>query len=326
MKMKKLTDAQIDRFPQYMERWLKIGLSTEPLDRDAASAAIDEVYVCAGKKPPEIKIFLNSPLAGAVGAAFLKELKISGNQVWNQVRNQVWEQVGDQVWNQVRNQVWEQVGEQVGDQVRNQVNKAGYGSHDAGWLAFYDFFKTETNLECCKKITGLINAAMNCGWFWPFENAVIITERPRKITLDDQKRLHCENGLAIEYPDGWGVSVWRGVHIPEKWVKGEKPTAKEAITWKNMEQRRAACEIVGWECILKELKATTINKDDDPEIGELLECTIPDIGKEKFLRVRCGTGRDFALPVPPEMQTALDAQAWLNFCTTDDILGIEFRT
>ncbi len=36
----------------------------------------------------------------------------------------------------------------------------------------------------------------------------------------------------------------------------------------------------------------------------------PDIGKEKFLRVRCGTSRTFALPVPPEMKTALEANAW----------------
>ncbi len=83
-----------------------------------------------------------------------------------------------------------------------------------------------------------------------------------------------------------------------------------ALTWKNIEQRRCACEILGWINILKELKAKTIEKDEDPQIGELVEVTIPDIGKEKFLRVECGTGREFAMPVPPEMKTALEANAW----------------
>jgi len=68
--------------------------------------------------------------------------------------------------------------------------------------------------------------------------------------------------------------------------------------------------MVGWETILNELKAVTIDKNDDPEIGELLCVDIPGIGKEKFLRVTCGTGRQFTLPVPPEMKTALQANAW----------------
>jgi hypothetical protein len=37
---------------------------------------------------------------------------------------------------------------------------------------------------------------------------------------------------------------------------------------------------------------------------------IPDIGREHYLRVKCGTGRGFAIPVPPECKTALEANAW----------------
>ena len=61
--------------------------------------------------------------------------------------------------------------------------------------------------------------------------------------------------------------------------------------------------------MLRELKAKTIEKDEDPTIGELVEVTIEG-GRERFLRVLCGTGREFALPVPPDMQTALQANAW----------------
>ena len=68
--------------------------------------------------------------------------------------------------------------------------------------------------------------------------------------------------------------------------------------------------MLGWDRILDVLNAVVINKDNDPEIGELVSVNIPDIGDEKFLRVRCGTGRNFALPVPPDMKTALEANAW----------------
>ena len=74
--------------------------------------------------------------------------------------------------------------------------------------------------------------------------------------------------------------------------------------------RRAACEIIGSARILKELKAKTINRDNDPEIGELVEVNLPDAGRERFIRVRCGTGREFAIPVPPTIKTALEGNCW----------------
>ncbi|WP_230690798.1 hypothetical protein, partial [Streptococcus pneumoniae] len=78
--------------------------------------------------------------------------------------------------------------------------------------------------------------------------------------------------------------------------------------------------------ILDELKAKTINRDADLEIGELVEVTIPDVGRERFLRVKCGTGRTFALPVPPTMQTALEAQAWTWDIPASQFTVPEIRT
>jgi hypothetical protein len=87
-------------------------------------------------------------------------------------------------------------------------------------------------------------------------------------------------------------------------------SAAEILSWPNIEQRRAGCEIVGWDRILRELKAQVIDKDDDPEIGSLLRVNLPDSPGSLFLQVQCGTGRTFALPVPPDMKTALEANAW----------------
>ena len=64
--------------------------------------------------------------------------------------------------------------------------------------------------------------------------------------------------------------------------------------------------------MLRELGAKTIHKHDNPLVGELLEVDIPDVGRERFLRIQCGTAREFALPVPPETETATQAQAWLH--------------
>ena len=155
----------------------------------------------------------------------------------------------------------------------------------------------------------------------------IVSDFPEVLKVDDQNRPHCQDGPSHRWRDGWSLYHWHGVQVPEEWImKPGHLTAKMAITWENIEQRRAACEILGWAKILKELKAKVIDTDGDPEIGELVEVDLPDIGKEKFLRVLCGTGREFALPVPPEMKTALEAQSWTWGLTPEEFKIPEVRT
>ena len=341
MKIETLTPEQESKLSLYRDKWLKIGLSTEPLDFERAKAAATKCYELAGLNPPQYFLHFQSPYAAAIGAhSHRKRFKKGGqvsDRVWDQVHEQIRDQVGVQASNQVRDQVkahvqdqveahvWDQVGAhvgaQVGAQVRNQVKEKIrhqlwdqvwaqiFGPHDANFLSYYDFFQSELNLINCEKIDGLIELANHCGWWAPYENVCILQDRPSIIKFDDKNRAHCEDGPAIAYPDGFGVYCWHGTRIPADWIE-QAPSAEEALEWENLEQRRAACEIVGWHNILRELDARTIHKDEDPQIGELVEVNIPDIGNEKFLRVLCGTGREFALPVPPEMTTALQANAW----------------
>mgnify|MGYP000676856941 FL=1 len=295
-KIEKLTPAQAAKIPAFRDEWLSHGLSTQPADRPRAEAGVRLAYEAAGLAPPTTFIWLDSPHAGAIGAFLLTQgsSKIFGAQV----RAQVWAQVWDQVWDQVR------------DQVGDQVNRAGYGQHDSEWVAFYEFFGRACGVKGVDRLRGIAEIAQSCGWWWPFERAVILTDRPSEIHRDEANRLHAEKGPALLYRDGWGIHAWHGIRIPAVWLDGKPPSAAEALRWPNMEQRRAACEIIGWAKILRELKAKTINKDADPEVGELLEVEIPEIGRERFIRVRCGTGREFAIPVPPNMRTALEANAW----------------
>jgi len=118
---------------------------------------------------------------------------------------------------------------------------------------------------------------------------------------------------------------WHGVSIPAEWVTGKPPSATEALTWANVEQRRAAAEIVGWATILDQLKAKVIDKDPDPQIGTLLEVDLPDAGKERFLSIVCGTGRRFALPMPREIKTARAGNAW-SYGLSPEELRPEVRT
>ena len=154
-------------------------------------------------------------------------------------------------------------------------------------------------------------AAKEGGFRVMHEDFCIVSDFPEIIKIDDNNRPHAQGGPSHRWRDGWSLYYWHGVKIPNEWVTDPSSlTASKALTWANMEQRRAACEILGWNNILKELNATIIDTDADPEIGQLLEVNIPEIGRERFLKVLCGTKREFALPVPPNMKTALEAQSW----------------
>jgi hypothetical protein len=82
------------------------------------------------------------------------------------------------------------------------------------------------------------------------------------------------------------------------------------FTHPDLERRRALAEIVGWAKVLARMPTHVIDRHADPMIGTLLECDLPDAPGSRFLKVRCGTGRDFVLCVPRGVRTALQANSW----------------
>ena len=156
----------------------------------------------------------------------------------------------------------------------------------------------------------------------------LVCDFPEIIKKDEQNRPHCEDGPSHRWRDGWSLYHWHGVKVPAEWIENKTGlSAKTALALENSEQRRVACEIIGWTRVLEELSAKVIDQDDDPEIGTLLEVDLPGSGKERFLRVLCGTGREFALPVSKDCgDTAMDAQAWTWGLSARDFKAPEVRT
>ncbi len=170
------------------------------------------------------------------------------------------------------------------------------------------------------------DAFQNGLWlYWITNTEIICVEQPS--LWIEAERLHRSDGPAVEWPGGEKYYFWRGTQIPSEWIEDKgRLDAATALTWRNIEQRRAACEMVGWHRILAELPSRTINRHNNPQIGELIEVDLPDSGKERFLRVLCGTGREFALPIPTNIRTALAAQAWTYGLSAREFKIPEVRT
>lgn len=281
-----LTEHQTRMMPTYVDKWTTIGMDCTRIDHDASTAAVNNMYTNVDLDPPKVIRFANGPHEGFA--------------------------------------IYQEYG---GNTINDFLNGIMFGQHEAQWLSFYDFFRTELNLKNLDKVLALNEVAKTCGWVYCAREIAIVMDRPLHVKMDDQNRLHCENGPAILYGDGCKVYAWHGVRIPGEWIENKQSlTASKALKVDNIEQRRAACEILGWANILKQLKSKVIDKDEDPMIGTLVMVNIPDIGKEKFLMVVCGTGREFAIPVPPDMNTALEANAWTYGLNPEDLRDLEVRT
>lgn len=347
-KIMKLTPEQETMLPVYRDKWIAIGLSTNRIDRQKHDAAVGAVYQLTKLQPPRM-IYLPCPLSGALAASIYQAVTSSSAAnfpVSSEVRSAVCSTVDSAVRSAARSAVDFAVSSAVGSEVRSAVGSAVdsavdsavysavrsavnlstdstnlkwiywlWGNQWAGYAAWAEFFMREcgvaVNIDCIEMIK-------HGHYIWPFENVCFASERPVAIHVDDQGRNHSATGPSVVYSSGWGPYCWHGVVIPPEWLDGKTLTPQMALTHENLEQRRAACEILGWAQILKKLNAKTIQKNSNPQIGELLEVELPDIGKEKFLRVTCGTGREFALPVPPEMRTALEANAWTYGVAAND--------
>lgn len=271
-KIERLTKEQTNKFSQYVDEWLNIGLSTEPVNKAMTEKYVKEAYKNVGLNTTNLEFeYRCSPEKKHIKAI-----------MWNNLNAPV--------------------------------------------FSYYSFMKREVGVKNISKIDCFLELTKYCGPIALYDTKVIVYERPVEIKMDEQNRLHSETGPAILYRDGFSVYSWHGVRIPKEWIEDSPPSPEDALRWENLEQRRVACEIIGWDNILNLLNAKIIDEDKDPMIGTLVEVDIPDIGRERFIRVLCGTGRSFALPVPPEMTTALEANAWTYDLDGDILRKLEVRT
>ena len=318
---------------QHADLWTKRILSTETADFSKLEPAIKGLYKAANLDEPEV-ILVKSPIMmvfmfGAC-SVLLDKKKANVRQILDDVAAQMNCIPADKKPVEHYVSVCKALAGKKGIDTAKQWSSVYQGG--AYW-AQYDSY-----LTAMRDILGLClsehanyksweEAAIHGTFRVMHEKFCIVSDFPEMLKIDDQNRAHGQDGPSHRWRDGWSLYHWHGVAVPEHWImKKETLTAKEAMTWVNIEQRRAACEILGWAKILKELDAKIINEDGDPEIGTLVEVNLPDLGKERFLRVLCGTKREFAIPVPPNMKTALEAQSWTWGLEEKDFTIPEVRT
>jgi len=320
----KLPKKLAEQLPAIRDKWLAIGLSTEPIDRTKVEAALTKVYAVVDKPRPKYVILLRSPREVAYAVALLrsKSARVKNSvraQVLAQVRAQVSAQVSDQVRDQVSDQVSDQVRAQVRAQVRDQVRDIinswfwwGFGQFQAWWASYYEV-AAGLGIDTAK-LDGNIALTKCAGWSVLFWDWAFVSERPSIIKRDDRNRLHSENGPALAYPDGFTIHAIHGVRVPADVIEQPASITIQRIEKEtNAEIRRVMIDLYGQARYLIDARADQIHADD---YGTLYRKEVP--GDEPIVMVKVvnstaepdGTFKDYFLRVPPDITTARGAVAW----------------
>ena len=305
-KIEKLTPEQEARIPVIRNKWINIGLSVDPCDRDEAVKWIKLAYKQGGFDPPEHFFFYKSPSAGAIAAMRASE---------------------DESLEVIKNTTIEDLVNLTDDERKkcaNQLSECGYGNQDADWLSFYDFFKEDLS-DTVKRLEPLINLAKHCSWYWPFDKCCLLVERPVYINFDDNKRLHHEFRKALEFGDGEGLYMYHGVRVPADYIEApEKITKERIIVEKNQEFKRIMLDIYGMVKFLSSEEVEFLHED---RFGKLIAYRgfSPDEEKpDKFVIVKdTSTNREYALGVDPDSVTAKGGIASTFGLTEDEYNPIE---
>jgi hypothetical protein len=325
---------------QYADKWRAIAAATGPADRSAAEEGVRLAYRAAGLAAPDRIVWADSPLSGVDA---VQELQHPGRSVREEVRTRpwaderrrvhdelgpggwtaLWSGTGALLWDSTRalaerirtgvvDALLEKAPEGAADRaaeetrIRGVLLDAVLGQHDAAWLAAFD--------GRSDRLTGLARVAEHAGWWWPFENAVVICERPSRLHRDEAGRLDNGEGPALVFPDGFALYAWRGMPVPAEFLRELTALTPERIRdEENAELRRVMLEYYGYDRYLAESGAEPVHRD---ETGVLWRIALAD--DEDVVMVEVvnstpepdGSHRTYWLRVPPTTRTAKEGVAW----------------
>lgn len=194
--------------------------------------------------------------------------------------------------------------------------------YDSGWLSFYDYFQRIGILERDDEEFNVMKDFMRSG-VWAtilFENLAVCIARPAKVSVDGNGNLHCENGPAIVFADGYEEYAWHGTWVAEKIImRPQTLTRDEILNEKNSEVSRAIAERLGWDEYMKRIDTILIHKWFDPSTSLHYELhdfkdrrfeLMPRLLKMESPELKDGTRPLYIEPVDPKLETCQAARKW----------------
>lgn len=168
----------------------------------------------------------------------------------------------------------------------------------------------------------------------PHETICWISERPDRLCADARGRLHCQDGAAVSYRDGWCAFAWKGVQVPAWAIEHPETITPWSIanTFDPM-LRNSLIEIMTPERFVREGGASRVSQDETGILWrKLWGHRGVTIGSWTAVEVvngtpeRDGSHKHYFLRVPSRMRSAREAVAWTYGLTSEQYAGLIRRT
>lgn len=264
--LEKLTPEQEALLPVIRDKWINKLNNPKPFDKQKAIKAVEWLYQFSGLEKPKV-IVSESPLGCYLAMDLLDSI---GNSVWasvrasvrNSIESPVLASVWDSVSASIRNTVWASVRASTEASVSNKYyDRYAYGDISSyGWTAFSDFFKEigilkdrlfDQWLEYCD--AGIFYALQR-------ESVCAICPMPKYVKRNSEQAMHCEDGYAIEWADGYGIYVLDGISFDREgqdelyWkIVRKELTLPEILQIQDIDQRAIALKYCNAEVIIAHL-------------------------------------------------------------------------
>jgi hypothetical protein len=201
------------------------------------------------------------------------------------------------------------------------------------WCIFYQFLSDLGLVKKQKRYDTVIKGCRS-GFFMilPLRSRCLIIRPPVKFDINEDDRLHCENGPAVIFDDTDNGSLFflHGISFDKKLyydITDDKLSGKEILGIANVEQRMAAIKHLGYGSILESVKAKVKNVykgksriTGEPVKYELLEFTMENT-PFRVVRVEDHTTHHtvtLGVPIQRSTETCLGAIAWTFGMTEEE--------
>lgn len=195
-----------------------------------------------------------------------------------------------------------------------RIDYLGNG-YDSGWTSWCDYFqrigiidKGEYGFDKWRDFilkSGVFATVL-------YENVAFVCIKPCKVSRNDNGDLHCIDGMAIEWRDGYGEYYLNGVSVEENIVltSADELDSKFVLTEKNAEVRREIVRKIGVERLCKDLNSKVIDMKDN---YELLGLDIGDNRIRPYLKmINPSIGTYHIEGVHPDCKTVDEALKFRN--------------
>lgn len=207
--IEELTPEMEAAIPTYINKWIKIGTNTDRLDYDRTLDIVNDVQEHLLARPRTPVVIFDNPVEAWIACNYAYTHKVKVNDLHKKV---------DEYFN----------GKTIPLVPFTMPHLTG--SFDVSIFSFYDFFRTELNVnlgeenEIYNKRYDIWQATTELGLIFPLMDMCIVSQKPTKIGLNEENLAHCDGGPAIAYAgradgpqgkDGLKLFILNNTRVPE---------------------------------------------------------------------------------------------------------------